>query len=324
MATTPIRIAFVPEHYLLPLHLAARSSSFPFPVQLIPFPSGTGSMITALRSDPPEIDIAIGLTEGWVAGLLNPASQQTRAEGKDLGYRIVGRWVQNPLRWSIVTGSEREIDSVDDLGALVPSSQGLKVGVSRVGSGSHVMASVLAEERGWDIKPTTSSATGGMKPVVLGPFKDLRDGVNDKSADFFMWEHFTTKPFWTSTSAGGKRELKHVGEIYTPWPSWHVVCASAVKSDVLDGIFKGLDAGMKLFREGGEEQVVRMLGNGEAHCHYSPDDAREWMKVLEFAETTRGVDPKVMENVVEVLKGAGVIDRVVNITDGDGVVGIQK
>lgn len=57
-------------------------------------------MITSLRAK--EIDVAIGLTEGWVAGLLNDKA----LEMEDRGYRIVGSWVENPLRWAIVTGRE--------------------------------------------------------------------------------------------------------------------------------------------------------------------------------------------------------------------------
>src|SRR2546423_2698851 len=130
----PLSIVYVPEHSLLPLHLA--KPSFPLPVKLIPFASGTGHMITSLRSN--AIDIAIGLTEGWVAGLLTAEGQKAR------GYSIVGSWVQNPLRWAVVTGRNR--DSIQSLRDLRTHG---RVGVSRMGSGSHIMAFVLAREEGW-------------------------------------------------------------------------------------------------------------------------------------------------------------------------------
>ena len=53
------------EHFSTPLHFA--TSRFGLDASLIPFPSGTGHMITALRGG--EIDVGIGLTEGWIAGL---------------------------------------------------------------------------------------------------------------------------------------------------------------------------------------------------------------------------------------------------------------
>lgn len=46
-------------------------------------------MITSLRSG--EIDIGIGLTEGWVAGL------GKEGQDGDGGYRIVGTYVETPL-----------------------------------------------------------------------------------------------------------------------------------------------------------------------------------------------------------------------------------
>ena len=155
-----LRIGYVPEHYLLPLHLAR--PHFPFPVELIPFPSGTGHMITSLRSD--SIDLAIGLTEGWVAGLLTAQGQ------KEKGYSIVGSWVKSPLRWAIVTGRNRsDISSVDDLRTH------RRVGVSRIGSGSHVMAFVLAQQQGW-LQQKEAPKNDALDIVPLGPFKDLRDG----------------------------------------------------------------------------------------------------------------------------------------------------
>lgn len=115
----------ISEHYLTPLHLAVRSSavsSLPYKIALSPFPSGTGHMITSLRGN--EIDIAIGLTEGWVAGLTGKTQPQNPAEG---GYKVIGHWVDNPLRWAIVTGRNRDnINGVSDL-------KDQRVGVSRLG-----------------------------------------------------------------------------------------------------------------------------------------------------------------------------------------------
>lgn len=86
MASSPLRVGYVPEHFSTPLHFATKH--FGLSAKLIPFPSGTGHMITALRDN--EIDVGIGLTEGWVAGL-----------GKDGvtdgGYSIVGTYVETPL-----------------------------------------------------------------------------------------------------------------------------------------------------------------------------------------------------------------------------------
>lgn len=77
-------------------------------------------MITSLQSN--EIDIGIGLTEGWVAGL-----GKAQAESKSAGYRMVGTYVETPLCWAISTGANREdVTGVERL-------KGAKMGVSRIG-----------------------------------------------------------------------------------------------------------------------------------------------------------------------------------------------
>ncbi|KIX08993.1 uncharacterized protein Z518_00071 [Rhinocladiella mackenziei CBS 650.93] len=316
MSSREIRVGYVPEHYLLPLHFCKRGDLFPpsIRITLVPFPSGTGHMITSLRSH--EIDLAIGLTEGWVAGLLNPSMHTKSADEK--GYSIVGSWVSTPLRWAIVTGRNRsEINSVDDLKAH------RRVGVSRLGSGSHVMAFVLAQQEGW-LRPTADSRSEALTAVPLGPFKDLRDGVTGASADFFMWEHFTTKPYFH----GDDTPLKKIGEIYTPWPSWQIAASTSTFPDpssdaTLKEIFESFDRGVNIFNSD-PDVGIRMLGTGEAGCHYSEEDGREWLKDVRFVEGTRGVDPRVMSGVADVLKTAGVIGADVEIQNGDGVIGIAR
>ena len=77
-------------------------------------------MVTSLQSS--EIDIAIGLTEGWVTGL-----GKAQAEGKDTGYKMMGTYVETPLCWAISTGANRE--DVTGMEGL----KGKKMGVSRIG-----------------------------------------------------------------------------------------------------------------------------------------------------------------------------------------------
>jgi ABC-type nitrate/sulfonate/bicarbonate transport system substrate-binding protein len=161
----PLRIGYVPEHFSTPLHYA--STKFSLSSTLIPFPSGTGHMITSLRSG--EIDIGIGLTEGWVAGL-GKESPSTSS----LDYRIIGTYVETPLCWAISTGPNRDINEAKDL-------KNGKIGVSRIGSGSYVMGFVLADQNGWLVE--------GERPfevVPLQTFEKLREGVREGTADFFM------------------------------------------------------------------------------------------------------------------------------------------
>lgn len=76
-------------------------------------------MISSLQAE--EIDIAIGLTEGFVAALGN---QGTSTNGA--GFKLVGTYVETPLCWAISTGANRDFDQTEQL-------NGKKCGVSRIG-----------------------------------------------------------------------------------------------------------------------------------------------------------------------------------------------
>ena len=81
------------------------------------------------------------------------------------------------------------------------------VGVSRIGSGSYVMSYVLADQQGWLASPEKSPYR---KFHVLQTFDRLRAAVNAGSADFFMWEHFTSKRYY---DAG---EIRRLGVLDAP------------------------------------------------------------------------------------------------------------
>lgn len=192
--------------------------------------------------------------------------------------------------WAISTGAKRpEITSVDSL-------KGGKIGVSRIGSGSYVMGFVLADQQGWlfeQQKPYSDA-------VVLNNFETLRNAVNSGEADFFMWEHFTSKKFYDSG------EIRRVGEIYTPWSSWKIVASTNldVASDArIKDLFAKLDQGVKHFNENPEESIKYI----STELGYTEADAREWLKTVKFPAATEGVKPEVVDNCVNSLRKAGVL-----------------
>ncbi|KAI1075636.1 periplasmic binding protein-like II [Whalleya microplaca] len=283
----PLRIGFVPEHFSTPIYFAQKY--FGLAATLLPFPSGTGHMITALRDG--SIDVGIGLTEAWVAGL---GKEDAPGDG---GYRIVGTYVETPLCWAISTGAKRpEITSVASL-------KGSKIGISRLGSGSQVMGFVLADQQGW-LSSSSSSSPPYADFVVLQTFDKLRAAVNDGTADFFMWEHFTSKRYYDSG------EIRRVGEIYTPWSSWKIVASTKMlpngggKADArLVDLFGKLDQGVAYFGSH-QDEAAEYIGT---NLDYSEEDAREWLKTVEFAKKTEGVDLKVVQNCIGILRKAGVL-----------------
>jgi ABC-type nitrate/sulfonate/bicarbonate transport system substrate-binding protein len=210
-----------------------------------------------------------------------------------------------PLGWAISTGAKCSINSIADLKAS-------KIGVSRIGSGSYVMGFVLADTQGW-LSSSSSSAAKKEEPfevIPLQTFEKLRGAVNDGTADFFMWEHFTSKRYYDNG------EIRRVGEIYMPWSSWMVVAATELLSAPgsgsgtgmafdprLEELFEKVNQGMKYFVEHQDEAVEYI----STELDYSAEDAREWLKTVEFASNVRGVDLGVIQKTVDVLRKAGVL-----------------
>ncbi|EME43281.1 hypothetical protein DOTSEDRAFT_72630 [Dothistroma septosporum NZE10] len=283
-----LRIGYVPEHFSTPLAFAQKH--YDLNAELIPFPTGTGALAGAVKasaSDPgsPPIDIAIGLTEGFVSDL-----GKTKSAGLDRRYGLVGTYVESPLCWAISTGASRsDVTAVGDL-------KGKAVGVSRIGSGSYVMSYVLADQHEWLASPNSGGTSDPFKVEVIGDFAALRKSVEvDKSSDFFMWEHFTTKHYWDSG------ELKRIGEIYTPWPSW--VIAARHDVDGVEEVLQKLNQGVKHYLENKQEAVEYITGT----MKYSKEDVLEWMKTVTFAEDVRGVRPSMIDETVGLLRKAGVL-----------------
>lgn len=267
-------------------------------------------MVTALQSG--EIDIAVGLTEGWVAGICKAQAAQ-----KDAGFKIVGTYVDTPLRWAISTGTERaDLNSIEDL-------RGKKVGVSRIGSGSYVMSYVLAHQKEW-LDPNSNQPPFPVE--VLNTFKSLRDGVNDGAADFFMWEYFTSKRYYDN------REIKHIGDQYSPWSSWMIVATNPLLhpngqhknqpalTEELEDVLTKINAGIRYFNENKDEAVEYI----STKLDYSQEDARAWLPTVEFAKDVRGADFESANKTVFILQQAGVVEEKPNVGRPEDLIAVQK
>lgn len=174
------------------------------------------------------------------------------------------------------------------------------------------MGFVLADTHNW-LSPsrTPSSASAPFAIIPLQTFAKLREAVNDHTADFFMWEHFTSKRYYDSGA------IKRIGEIYTPWPSWHIVAGSDVTDERLEDMYEKLNLGIKYFEEHHDEAVEYI----STRLDYSAEDAREWLQTVRFADHVRGVRGGVVQKTVAVLKKAGVLGQKVDV---EAMTGIQK
>lgn len=289
-----LKVAYVPEHFSTPLFFANDEKYFAaknISVEFVPVPEGTGRLIKLVSSK--EVDIAIGLTEGFIADV---------AKGNG-AYQIVDTYVKSPLCWAISSGNPRnDIQKPDDL-------QGKTIGVSRIGSGSYIMSYVLGLQLNFQ-EPYFNDFK------VCSNFKTLRESVNHKTedvslySDAFMWEHFTSKKYYDNG------EIKKIGEIYTPWPSWVIsVNQETLKSKTNDikNFLVSVNQGIHHFLENPEKATKWISDN----LDYSEEDAQSWLKTVEFNDQLGQVPidwVKVVEKTADTLKIAGVL------TDDDATI----
>ncbi len=189
-----INVGGVPEHFNYPWYLALKKRSFHkkgINLRWKDFPGGTGDMCKALRSG--EVDMALVLTEGIIKDIIdgNPS-------------KILQTYVETPLIWGIHVNANSDFASISDL-------ENKRIAISRIGSGSHLMAIVNAMNHGWDID--------SLDFVIV---KNLEGGIraiSNNEADYFMWEHFTTKPFVDQGI------FRRIGDCPTPWPCFMIAAS---------------------------------------------------------------------------------------------------
>lgn len=247
-----LTIGGVPEHFNLPWHLAIEAGKFKKKgIDLIwkEFPGGTGAMCKALREG--TIDIAIVLTEGII---------------KDISYgnpsKIVKVYVESPLLWGIHVGAKSSFTSMKDL-------ENGKVAISRVGSGSQLMAKVNAHSQGFDI-------TNLQYEIV----KNLEGGIEaltNGTANYFLWEHFTTKPY---VDIG---IFRRIDNITTPWPCFVMAVRDEVlehQSDDIKQIIKVINKQLKLFKEPLENNELIQLFS--ERYQQKTEDIKEWLAITQW------------------------------------------
>ncbi|GAA5913456.1 hypothetical protein JCM6882_001965 [Rhodosporidiobolus microsporus] len=280
MAAPKLRIAYVPEHFASPLlQLAAQDSS----VELVPCPSGTGQIMSAIKDD--KVDIAIALTESLIAGIAKKTAE----------FKLVGTYVTSPLNWAVTVGKDSKYQKLEDL-------RGEKIGISRIGSGSQVMASYMGLRENW------LDSEGKVEPIqfeALDTFKNLRDGVNDGRAAAFMWEWFTTKPYLN--------EVRFIGSVPTPWHSWVLVATPSTTAPsspllpILDSFLTNLTASIQSFdaasaRETSSKEFIK------GHFGYPEEDVKAWLEQVSYPKgDVRGVEKAMVEKTLKTLEAAGVL-----------------
>ncbi len=273
MQSKTIRLGGVPEHFNLPIHLAIENGSFEqrgVNLEWTTFKGGTGQMTKALRNG--EVDACILLTEGIIKDVI--AGNQSQ---------IVSGYVNTPLIWGVHTGAKNSLASHQEIYKR-------QYGISRFGSGSHLMAIVDATANGHKIAKEQFT--------IIKNLDGALESLESLSTDVFYWEKFTTKPYVDNG------QLRRVGQFVTPWPCFVV----AATKDILD-------------RE--PESIIRMLRTIHDSCdrfmqtdEFIPvvadrygqqvKDVERWYHATEWA-IHGWVSDKMLRSVVHNLRVADII-----------------
>ncbi|KAK0559879.1 hypothetical protein OC844_004121 [Tilletia horrida] len=267
-----LRIGYVPEHFSSPLLQLAASEWGKEHITLVSQPSGTGQMLTSLQPEQDggrKIDVAVALTEALITGI---------AKGRK-DYTLVGSYVRSSLNWAVITGTDEKASKYQS----IPDLRGGDIGISRIGSGSQIMASVMAMQQGW------VDASGRPEDInfkVNDTFVNLRDGVNQKTDKLataaFMWEWFTTWPYVKSG------EVRFIGSVPTPWPSWTIAASADVASSPeLKEFLTKLQGYMSSFA------TPERVADGSASTYiqsefkYDKEDVETWLDSVRWAGDKR-------------------------------------
>jgi ABC-type nitrate/sulfonate/bicarbonate transport system substrate-binding protein len=269
-----IKIAGVPEHFNLPWHLAIENGDFKkenIDLQWTDIPEGTGKMCQMLREE--QTDIAVILTEGIVKDIVagNPS-------------KIVQIYVASPLIWGIHVGAKSKYNTLSDL-------ENTKIAISRLGSGSQLMAYVNANNQGWK----TDNLQFEIVNTIDGAVKALTDGA----ADYFMWERFMTKPLVDQGI------FRRIADCPTPWPCFVI----AVRNEILENEPKIISKILEIINH--KTQLFKKIPNIENRLsetfHQKKDDIQEWLSLTEWSQDN--LDENMLNKVQNQLFELGIIDK---------------
>ncbi len=269
-----VKIIGVPEHFNFPWHLAIEEGAFEergIDLQWSDIPEGTGKMCQMLQDG--ETDLAIILTEGIVKSIV---------EGNPV--KIVQKYIESPLLWGIHVGAKSKYNTIKEL-------ENTKVAISRYGSGSHLMAYVNAKNNGWD--------TNALEFEVINNLDGAVTALTNGAADYFMWEHFTTKPLVDNGT------FRRLGDCPTPWPCFVIAATDnfiSTQKSTLAHILEVINLYTEEFKS--IPSIDRNLSNA---YEQQLEDIKEWLSITEWSQSQ--MDGKTLSGVQEQLKILGLIDK---------------
>lgn len=269
-----LKIGSVPEHFNLPWHLCIENGTFlqnGIEVEWINYPGGTGAMTKALRAG--EIDIAILLTEGIIKDITegNPS-------------KIIQTYIASPLIWGIHVATNSNFHNIEDI-------KDKSAAISRYGSGSHLMAFVNAENQGWD--------TRNLQFEVIKNLDGAVQGLKEGKGDYFMWEHFTTKPYVDNGT------FRRIADCPTPWPCFVIAATNhAIENKLpeIQSLLSTINKATKQFKS--SENVAEMVSK---RYNQQLEDVKQWLSKTTWSQ--QQLDTQTLTAVQEKLLQLNIINH---------------
>jgi len=269
-----LKIAGVPEHFNLPWHLCIENGEFEsqgIDLQWTDVPEGTGKLCQMLRNG--ETDIAVILTEGIIKDIVagNPS-------------KIVQVYVQSPLIWGIHVDAASDYKTLSDL-------KDTKAAISRIGSGSQLMAYVNAHNQGWK--------TESLQFEIVNTIDGAVEALSNGTADYFMWERFMTKPLVD------KGTFRRIADCPTPWPCFVI----AVRDEILENDPGSIETLLDVINQTTEEfkDIPSIDKTLSSRYNQKIEDIREWLSLTEWSQ--KPLDNKTLNNVQNQLLELSLIDK---------------
>lgn len=269
-----VKIAGVPEHFNLPWHLCIENGEFDvtgIDLQWTDVPEGTGKMCQMLRDG--STDIAVILTEGIIKDIAagNAAS-------------IVQVYVQSPLIWGIHVAATSEFYQLSDLENKVSA-------ISRLGSGSHLMSYVNAEQNQWK--------TNELQFEIVNTIDGAVEALQTGKADYFLWERFMTKPLVD------KGIFRRIADCPTPWPCFVIAVRNTFLEQNASTVALILDTINTTTSE--FKQIPSIDRTLASRYNQKLEDIQEWLKVTRWSE--KKLDKNTFEKVQNQLQELNLIEN---------------
>ena len=258
-----VRIGGVPEHFNYAWYIGLKKNAFKaqgIDLRWVDCPGGTGQMTEALKQN--SIDMAIVLTEGIIKAISDGISS-----------KIVQTFVESPLIWGVHVDTGSNYTKASEL-------KNTQAAISRMGSGSHLMAYLQAQKLGWN---TTRELHFKIIKNLEGGVKALRES----EADYFLWEKYTTKPLVDSGV------FRRIGECPTPWPCFVIAATDSFienETFTLKSILETINPITKEFKNIADIDTILSKRYGQKR-----EDVQAWLAQTEWSQ--KNIQKETLENV---------------------------